>query len=149
MMMSQTTNAAQLQRYKKQASQYQEQQVQTASKEQLLIMLYDGAIRFCKLAKKAMSEGKLEESNKNLLRSQRIISEFMASLDFEIGGETSKNLFSLYEYLHYRLVQANIKRDPEMIDEVTEHLVGLRDTWNQAIEIARREEQLQGTKHHV
>jgi flagellar secretion chaperone FliS len=148
MMMSQP-NAAQLQHYKKQTTQYQEQQIKTATKEQLLIMLYDGAIRFCKLAKKALSEGQLEESNKNLLKAQRIISEFMGSLDFEIGGETSKNLFSLYEYLHYRLVQANIKRKPEMIDEVTEHLIGLRDTWNQAIEIARQEELLQGVKHHV
>jgi flagellar secretion chaperone FliS len=148
-MMMNSADTTQLQRYKKQATQYQEQQIQTASKEQLLIMLFDGAIRFCKVAKNAMSKGNLEESNKNLLKAQRIISEFMGSLDFEIGGEVSKNLFNLYEYLHYRLVQGNIKRKPEMIDEVIEHLVGLRDTWNQAIDIAKREEQLQGMKHHV
>jgi flagellar protein FliS len=148
MMMSQPSTI-QLQRYKKQTTQYHDQQVQTASKEQLLIMLFDGAIRFCKVSKKAMTDGNLEESNKYLLKAQRIISEFMGSLNFEIGGETCKSLFTLYEYLHYRLVQANIKRQPEMIDEVIEHLIGLRDTWNQAIEISKREEQLQGTKHHV
>jgi flagellar secretion chaperone FliS len=147
-MMTQS-HLAQPNRYQQQAAHYHEQQVATASKEQLLIMLYDGAIRFCKIARKAMTEGQLEESNKYLLKTQRIISEFMGSLDFTIGGDISKNLFRLYEYLHYRLVQANIKRAPEMIDEVLEHLIDLRATWQEAIEIAKKESQMTGDKHHA
>jgi flagellar secretion chaperone FliS len=132
--------------HKQQATQYKEQQVRTASKEQLLIMLYDGAIRFTKIAKKAMETGNLEKSNEHLIKAQRIVTEFMASLDQDTGGEAAKNLFQLYEYLHYRLVQANIKKDPEMIVEVTDHLRDLRDTWEKAIDIASQEKKGGGEK---
>jgi len=139
-------NAYQSALQKQQATQYKEQQVRTASKEQLLIMLYDGAIRFTKIAKKAMESGDLQTSNEHLIKAQRIVTEFMVSLDQDTGGDASKGLFQLYEYLHYRLVQANIKKDPDMIVEVTDHLRGLRDTWQQAINIAIQEKRLSGEK---
>lgn len=125
---------------KQHAQQYQEQQITTASKEQLLIMLYDGAIRFCKVAKKAMQEGNIEKSNHHLIRTQRIIMEFMGSLDIKVGGETAKQLFVLYEYLHHQLVQANVKKETALIDEVLEHLSSLRQTWVAAIEITKQEQ---------
>jgi flagellar protein FliS len=125
---------------KQHAQHYQEQQITTASKEQLLIMLYDGAIRFCKVAKKAMLENNIEKSNHHLIRAQRIIMEFMGSLDLNVGGETAKQLFVLYEYLHHQLVQANVKKETALIDEVIEHLSGLRQTWVAAIEITKQEQ---------
>lgn len=81
----------------------------------------------------------LQTYHNNLVKAQAIIQEFMQSLDMEIGGETAKQLWTLYEYLHYRLVQANIKKDVTMIDEVLGHLRGLKATWEEAIKIAARE----------
>lgn len=125
----------------KHAKQYQEQQIITASKEQLLIMLYDGAIRFAKTAKKAILVQDYEKSNHFLIKTQRIITEFMGSLDLKNGNDTTQQLFLLYEYLHHQLVQANIQKNTDLVDDVLEHLVDLRKTWVTAIEIAQQEAQ--------
>jgi flagellar protein FliS len=122
-------------------NQYKKAQVQTASPEQILIMLYDGAIRFCNQAKIHMENKNIEQSHVNIVKAQRIITEFMSSLDMDMGGEMAKNLFNLYEYLHYRLVQANIKKDAEAIEEVLGHLRSLKGTWEDAIKIAAREKE--------
>ena len=118
---------------------YRTQQVQTASREQILIMLYEGAIRFLTVAKTGLEENNLEKFNNNLLKTQRIITEFMTTLDMEVGGEMAQNLFKLYAYLHHRLVQANFQRDANMIDEVQNHLRELKATWQTAIEMAAKE----------
>ncbi|MGD9579818.1 MAG: flagellar export chaperone FliS [Vampirovibrionia bacterium] len=120
-------------------NQYKKAQVQTASPEQILIMLYDGAIRFLNQAKIHMQNKDIEQSHTNIIKAQRIITEFMSSLDMELGGEMAENLFNLYEYLHHRLVQANIKKDVEALDEVLEHLRSLKATWEEAIKIAAKE----------
>ncbi|MGE0201501.1 MAG: flagellar export chaperone FliS [Candidatus Melainabacteria bacterium] len=125
--------------YQNQARQYQRQAIETASPEEILLMLYDGAIRFLVIARKAMDANDLETVHKNLIKTQDILVEFMTSLDMDIGGEVAVNLFKLYEYLHHQLVQANIKKDPARVDEVLEHLRKLKDTWEQAIDIAARE----------
>jgi flagellar protein FliS len=131
--------------HQKHAKQYQEQQIISASKEQLLIMLYDGAIRFAKTAKKAIIAQDYEKSNNFLLKTQRIITEFMGSLDLKSGSDTTKQLFLLYEYLHHQLVQANIQKDVALVDDVLEHLLDLRKTWVAAIEIAQQEMQKSST----
>jgi len=125
--------------------QYQQTDVQTASPEKLLIMLYDGAIQFLNKAKIGIANDNIEESHNNILGAQRIISEFMNTLDLEIGGEVARNLYKLYEYLHYRLVQANIKKDVDMVDEVLTHLKDLKLTWEEAIRIASREKEQAAT----
>ncbi len=127
--------------YQKQTQQYKRQQIETASPEELLILLYEGAIRFLMVAKKAWDEDQdLEKFHNNLLKAQQIIVEFMNTLDIEIGGEVAKNLYSLYEYLHYRLVQANIKKDITMVEEVLDHLRKLKATWSEAIQLAKKEQ---------
>lgn len=118
------------------AQQYLTQQIQSASKEQLLLMLFDGAIRFLKIARKAIDAGDVKTSHAHLLKTQKIITELMTSLDMEIGGEPARNLMALYEYYYYRLVQANLKKDGKMVDEVVEHLTNLRQTWDEAIRIS-------------
>ncbi|MEB3287505.1 MAG: flagellar export chaperone FliS [Vampirovibrionales bacterium] len=123
----------------KHAKQYLRQRIETSSPEELLIMLYEGAIRFLVTAKKALPENDIQTFHNNLIRTQNIITEFMSSLDMDLGGETAVNLFNLYEYLNYRLVQANIKKDAEMIDEVLDHLRKLKDTWQEAIRLSHRE----------
>lgn len=129
--------------YARQAEQYKKQQIETAAPEEVLIMLYDGAILFLNTAKKGIAEKDVEKSHNQLIKAQNIILEFMNSLDMEIGGEIAINLYRLYEYLHYRLVQANIKKDVAMIDEVLDHLRSLKATWEEAILIARRERENQ------
>lgn len=119
--------------------QYQQTEIKTSSPEKLLIMLYDGAIQFLNKAKIGISNKNIEETHNNIIAAQKIISEFMNSLDLKIGGEVAKNLYSLYEYLNYRLIQANIKKDIDMVDEVLNHLKDLKQTWEQAIKIASRE----------
>lgn len=119
--------------------QYQTNQIQTASPERILIMLYDGAIQFLNKAKKEVENKNIQEVHNNIVGAQKIISEFMNTLDMEIGGETAVNLYSLYEYMHFRLVQANIKKDIVMIDEVLVHLKDLKATWEEAIRITNRE----------
>ena len=120
-------------------NQYKKAQVETSSPEQVLIMLYDGAIRFLNQAKVNIANKDIEQSHVNLTKAQRIITEFMSGLDMDLGGEMAKNLFNLYEYLHHRLVQANIKKDVEIIDEVLAHLRSLKSTWEEAIKIAAKE----------
>lgn len=124
----------------KQAQQYKQRAIETASREEILLMLYDGAIRFLLIAKKGLEENNLEKFHNHLVKTQNIILEFMGSLDVEMGGETAKRLMGLYEYLHYRLVQANIKKDVAMVDEALGHLRDLKKTWEEAIRIAKREE---------
>ena len=125
--------------YAKQAAQYKKNQIETARPEEILIMLYEGAIRFLLVAKKGMNENDLAKANTHLIKAQHIIREFMDSLDMEIGGEMAMNLYNLYEYLHHRLVQANIKKDVSMVDEVLDHLRSLKGTWEEAIRIAQKE----------
>ncbi len=115
------------------AKQYKTQQIQTSSQEEILILLYEGAIRFCKIAKKAMLAKDIEKTHNHLIKAQRIISEFMLSLDMEVGGDIAQNLYQLYDYLHHQLVQANIKKDPALVDEVLGHLQSLKTTWEEAI----------------
>lgn len=135
--------------YTRQAQHYQRQQIETASPEQILILLYEGAIKFLMLARQAYENPEkrnIQAYHNNLIRAQAIIMEFMNSLDMEIGGEVAKNLYALYEYLHYRLVQANIKKDVTMIDEVLNHLRQLKVTWEEAIRIAAREKSATGQR---
>lgn len=108
---------------------YQTNQIATASPKKLLIMLYDGAIKNLRLAELSLNEKNLENVNKYLTKTQDIITEFMATLNFEDGGEVAQNLYRLYEYMDYRLIRANIDKDIEPIKEIRKYLEELRDTW--------------------
>lgn len=133
--------------YARQAKEYKQKQIETATQEEILILLYEGAIKFLMQAKQAHAQAEkpdIQTYHNKLIKAQAIIHEFMNSLDMEIGGETAKSLYALYEYLHYRLVQANIKKDVTMIDEVLGHLRSLKATWEEAIKIAAREKAASG-----
>ncbi len=122
-----------------QAKAYKRQQIETATPEEILLLLYDGAIRFLVISKDALKRGQIEKAHMHLIQTQNIIGEFMATLNLEIGGEVSQELYRLYEYLHHRLVEANVKKDVTMIDEVLVHLRKLRATWAEAIQRAAQE----------
>jgi flagellar protein FliS len=106
---------------------YQQNSVMTASSGKLLLMLYDGAIKFLRFSKVAIDEKDFARANNYLLRVQDIITELMSTLNMDI--EISKSLFALYDYMKYRLVQANTSKDKEAINEVQNMLTELRDTW--------------------
>lgn len=109
---------------------YQQNDVLTASQGKLIIMLYDGAIKFLRFSKVAIDENNMENSNKYLCKAQDIISELMVTLNMDY--EISKSLYALYDYMKFRLIEANIKKDKGNIDEVLGMLIELRDTWEQA-----------------
>ena len=123
--------------------QYQKSSIETASREQILIMLYDGAIQFLNKAKVALENKDYEAIHNNLIGAQNIIQEFINSMDREVAPQLAENLISLYEYFIRRLVQANMKRQVEPIDEVLKYLKSLKATWEQAIILAQKEAQEQ------
>lgn len=124
-------------------AQYQKTQIETADQVKLLLMLYDGALRFLGRARKALLEKDLEGSNTYLVKVQDIVAELMASLDLEVG-EVAVSLFRLYEYMHYLLVQANIKKDAEPLGQVESMLTELRDTWKVALGLESGEQPHEG-----
>jgi len=126
---------------------YLSMQILSAKPEKLILMLYDGAIRFIQQGIKAMEENDIELANRNLLRSQNIMVELMASLNFEKGGELAANLFRIYEFMHYTLVQANVKKEAEPLTRVSNQLKRLRESWVQALkkeEAAAKAEETSG-----
>ncbi len=119
--------------------QYKKNAVLTASPERILIMLYEGAINFLNIAKRAIEEKQIELAHNNIVKAQKILQEFMNTLDMDANKEVAENLFRLYDYLYHTLVQANIKKDISKIDEVIGHLKVLKDTWEQAIRMSAKE----------
>jgi len=122
------------QKQQEQSKRYLETQVKTATREQLLILLFDGALRFCSLAKDAMAQNDVEAMSNHLIRAQRIVVELMSSLDRRVGDAVYSNLIQLYKFTYLRLVNANVERDAAAIDEATGILEHLKETWQQAIE---------------
>ncbi|MEJ6950204.1 flagellar export chaperone FliS [Natronospora cellulosivora (SeqCode)] len=112
---------------------YKQVQVGTANRGKLLIMLYQGCIKFLNIAQKGIEENQLELANTNIIKAQDIINELMATLDMEQGGNIAKNLYSLYEFMNYQLLQANIKKDVEQIKVVENMILELLKTWQQII----------------
>ncbi len=120
-------------------NQYQNNQVSTASPEQILIMLYDGAIRFANQAAEAIAERDVEKRNLYINKTMAIISEFNATLDHEIGGEIAANLADLYDFMLRELTRANLKNDAQILGPVLNILTDLREAWVQAAEIVKKE----------
>lgn len=123
----------------KASEQYAQTKIQTASGGDLVIMLYQGCIKFLRLAKKSMEEDNIHNTNEYLIRSQDIIMELLTTLDGEKGGEVATNLAALYEYMYRELIQANMKKDPERIDQVEGMLLELLEAWKEAVKSDRKE----------
>lgn len=108
---------------------YQDVAVSTQSKGRLVVMLYDGAIKFLKLAIKELEAGNYATKGQYINRAQDIISELNAVLDMDAGGEIAENLRRLYGFMSRHLNQANMKRDPQRIQEVIGLLQELNQSW--------------------
>ena len=110
---------------------YKETNIRTASGGKLIVMLYDEALKQIDFAVEQLNQKakRLDKVNIALLKAQDIITELMASLDFEKGGDIAKNLFSLYMFFNQQLIDTNIKKDPEPAQNVRKLLAELRDVW--------------------
>lgn len=113
---------------------YQQTQAATASKPKLLIMLYDGAIRFVKAGIEGILSGDHEKANNNLCKAQAIINELVSSLNFEYP--LSKDLVKIYDYFLDCLIKANINKNVVNAQEVLGHLIELREAWVEASKIS-------------
>ncbi|GAB1482376.1 flagellar export chaperone FliS [Treponema sp.] len=122
-------------------SAYRETRIRTASQGQLIVMLYDEAVKQLDLGLDILAKetpGKkdpslIEKLNIALVKAQEIVTELMASLDFEQGGEIARNLFSLYNWFNRELLQANVARDAERIKAVRTMMDELRSAWNEIV----------------
>lgn len=117
------------------ANKYKNQQAMTAAPEELTLMLYNGAIRFVAESLQGIDNNDVQKAHNANIRAQEIIREFRATLDMQY--EISKNLDQLYEYMEFRLLQANMKKDKAQLEEVKNMLQELRDTWHQAMKLTR------------
>ncbi|ANU24603.1 flagellar export chaperone FliS [Planococcus donghaensis] len=115
---------------------YQQNSVMTASPQELTLMLYNGCLKFMKLAKRAMADKKIEEKNTNIIKAQNIIQELRSTLKADI--EMSAGLEQMYEYMYSRLVEANMKNDVTALEEVEELMTDIRNTWKQAMALMKK-----------
>lgn len=120
-------------------NQYHNNQIQTASPAQLLVMFYDGAIRLTKAAATAIDEGDMERKGQAVGKCVAIVGELSATLDHEVGGDIAANLDALYDFMIRELTQANLQNDAERIGVVQRLLCELRETWIEAIGIVQRQ----------
>lgn len=121
--------------YNKYIKQYQASNVNTATPEKLMIMMFDGALQFLQKAKTAIAEGNLKERSQNIDGARKIIRELMRTIDLENGNNVSKQLFKLYNKMAMNLIKANVQRNAALIDTVIEDISNIRWGFQKAIEI--------------
>ena len=114
---------------------YNNSKVLTASPAELTLMLYDGAIKFCNIAIMGIEEKNIEKTHNNIIRVQRIIEEFRSTLDRRYP--VSADFDRVYVYLLRRLVEANIKKDKAILEEINMHLRSMRDNWKEIMRVNR------------
>lgn len=113
---------------------YANNKITTASPAELTLMLYDGAIKFCNIAIVGIEQKDIQKAHTNIVKVQRIIEEFQATLDHKYP--VAKDFDEVYKYLMMRLREANVKKDKEILEEVLKHLRTMRDTWKEVMRLA-------------
>ena len=121
-------------------NQYQHNQIATASPEQILLMLYDGAIRFTRQAMAGIDNNNMTDVRHGISKTLAMVTEFAESLDHEIGGKIAEDLDALYNFMIKELLACNIKTDRTKLEGVEKLLVDLRSTWGEAVVVKRKEE---------
>lgn len=116
---------------------YKNNNVNYASKDKLLLMLLEGAMKFTKIARQAIENKNIEESHKNLIKAQNIYYELISTLDVEQGGEWAEKLVQVYYFIIEKLKEANMKKDVVIIDEIIPLMEDVKDTWTQAEKLSK------------
>lgn len=114
---------------------YANNKVLTASPAELTLILYEAAIKFCNIAIVAVEKHDIEKAHNNILKVENIITEFQATLDHKYP--VAKDFDEVYSYLQKRLLEANVKKDKEILEEVLTHLRTMRDTWKEVMRTAK------------
>ena len=116
---------------------YKTNSVNYSSKEQLLLMLVEGAVKFTKIGRQAIVDKDIQKAHDSLKRVQDIFVELMATLD-QSAGDWAVKLFGVYGYIKDKIFQANIKKDVAIIDEILPLIEDIRDTWSQAYKLSKK-----------
>lgn len=114
---------------------YANNKITTASPAELTLMLYEGAIKFCNIAITAVEQKDIQKAHNSIMKVQDIIEEFQVTLDHKYA--VAKDFDAVYAYLLRRLIEANIKKDAEILNEVLGHLRTLRDTWKEVMRLTQ------------
>ena len=115
------------------AQMYLSNSIKTASPAKLTLMLYDGAIKFCNIAKDGFAENNIEKINTNVIKAEKIIMELRATLDMKY--EVAKDFDRMYDYIYRNLVEANIYKDQESLEEAITQIRGMRETWVEVMKL--------------
>lgn len=114
-------------------AQYNNSKVLTASPAELTLMLYEGAIKFCNVAIVAVEQKDIPKAHNNIVKVQRIIDYLRQTLDMKYS--VAQDFENIYVYLSQRLVEANLKKEKEILEEINGHLHSVRDTWKEVMRI--------------
>lgn len=114
-------------------AQYSNNKVLTASPAELVLMLYDGAIKFCNIAVVAIDAKDIPKAHTNIIKAQKIIDHLRITLD--MSYPVAQDFDNIYAYVAKRLVEANVSKDKEILEEVCTHLRSVRDTWKEVMRI--------------
>lgn len=117
-------------------AQYNNSKVLTASPAELTLMLYDGAIKFCNIAITAVENADIPRAHENIVKVERIIDYLRQTLDMKY--EVAQHFENIYSYLGQRLVEGNLKKDKEVLEEVCGHLRSVRDTWKEVMRLSNQ-----------
>ena len=112
---------------------YKNSKILTASPAELTLMLYDGAVKFCNIAIMAMEKNDYAKVNENIIKAERIIMEFRATLDHKYP--VAKDFDVVYDYIYRTLIDANLKKDPELLEEAIKYIKEMRETWKEVMRI--------------
>lgn len=113
-------------------AQYNNSKILTASPAELTLMLYEGAIKFCNIAIMAIEKKDIQKAHNNIVKVENIVNYLQSTLNMKYP--VAQDFDRIYVYLQQRLLQANMKKDPEILNEVCEHLRSVRDTWKEVME---------------
>jgi flagellar protein FliS len=116
-------------------AQYNNSKVLTASPAELTLMLYDGAIKFCNIAIVGIECKDIQKAHANIVKVENIIDYLRKTLDMKYG--VAQDFERMYVYLDQRLVEGNLKKDKEILEEVNAHLHSIRDTWKEVMRLNR------------
>ena len=115
--------------------QYNNSKILTASPAELTLMLYEGAIKFCNIAIVAVESKDVEKAHIHIQKTERIIDYLRQTLDMKYP--VAEHFERVYTYMGQRLIEANIKKDKEILEEVNGHLRSMRDTWKEVMKRGR------------
>ena len=116
---------------------YKANSVNFASKEQLLLMLVDGAVKFAKIGRQAIADKDIQKAHNNIIKTEDIFTELRATLDTS-AGQWAEDMFEIYGFINQKLFEANIKKSVEIMDEILPLIEEIRDIWYEAEKRARR-----------